>query len=62
MSIANEYSDSVKDVETAWYEEIKRRLAEIDSGSVELIPWEEVRAELFSLSVSAESAQVKDSD
>lgn len=28
-------------------EEIKRRLAEIDAGTVELIPWEEVRAELF---------------
>ena len=36
------------DVEAAWSEEIKRRLAEIDAGTVELIPWEEVRAELFS--------------
>ncbi len=35
------------DVEAAWSEEIKRRLAEIDAGIVELIPWEEVRAELF---------------
>ena len=35
------------DVEAAWSEEIKRRLSEIDAGTVELIPWEEVRAELF---------------
>ena len=35
------------DVEAAWSEEIERRLAEIDAGTVELIPWETVRAELF---------------
>jgi putative addiction module component (TIGR02574 family) len=35
------------DVEAAWSEEIKRRLAEVDAGTVELIGWEEVRAELF---------------
>ncbi|PYS25379.1 MAG: hypothetical protein DMF72_01830 [Acidobacteria bacterium] len=35
------------EVEAAWSEEIKRRIAEIDAGTVELIPWEEVRAELF---------------
>ncbi|HZE63010.1 MAG TPA: addiction module protein [Pyrinomonadaceae bacterium] len=39
---------SEADVEAAWSEEIKRRVAEVDAGSVELIPWEEVRAELFS--------------
>ena len=38
---------SEQDIEAAWSKEIKRRLAEIDAGSVELIPWEEVRAELF---------------
>jgi len=36
------------EVEAAWSEEIRRRLAEIDAGTVELIPWEEVRAELIS--------------
>ena len=36
-----------QDIEAAWSEEIKRRLAEIDAGTVELISWEEVRAELF---------------
>jgi putative addiction module component (TIGR02574 family) len=39
---------SEQDVEAAWSEEIKRRLVEIDAGTVELISWEEVRAELFS--------------
>jgi putative addiction module component (TIGR02574 family) len=36
-----------RDIEAAWSEEIKRRLAEIDAGTVELIPWEDVRAALF---------------
>ena len=34
-------------VEAAWFEEIERRVAEIDAGTVELISWEDVRAELF---------------
>jgi putative addiction module component (TIGR02574 family) len=34
-------------VEAAWSEEIERRVAEIDAGTVELISWEDVRAELF---------------
>ena len=38
---------SDQDIETAWSEEIKRRLAEVETGTVELIPWEEVRVELF---------------
>ena len=38
--------DSEQDIEAAWSKEIEPRL-EIDAGSVELIPWEEVRAELF---------------
>jgi putative addiction module component (TIGR02574 family) len=48
MSINTENPEiDVPDVESAWSDEIKRRLAEIDAGTVELIPWEEVRAELF---------------
>jgi hypothetical protein len=35
------------DAEAAWSEEIERRLVEIDAGTVELIPWEDVRSELF---------------
>jgi putative addiction module component (TIGR02574 family) len=34
-------------VKAAWSKEIERRVKEIDDGSVELISWEEVRAELF---------------
>jgi putative addiction module component (TIGR02574 family) len=35
------------DVEAAWSEEIARRVTELDAGTVETIPWEEVHAELF---------------
>lgn len=37
------------EVEAAWDEEIKRRIAEIDNGTARLIPAEEVFAELRSL-------------
>lgn len=36
-----------RDVATAWSEEIGRRVAELDAGTVETISWEEVRKELF---------------
>lgn len=35
------------DVEAAWSKEIERRVAELDAGTVETIPWEQVRAGLF---------------
>lgn len=35
------------DVEAAWSAEIERRLVEIDAGTVELIPWDDVRMELY---------------
>jgi len=31
------------DAEDAWREEIHRRVRQIDSGAVQLIPWEEAR-------------------
>jgi putative addiction module component (TIGR02574 family) len=34
-------------VDEAWRAEIERRMAELDAGSVEAIPWEEVRARLY---------------
>jgi putative addiction module component (TIGR02574 family) len=34
------------DVEKAWEEEIRRRLDEIDSGKVQMVPWEKVMDEL----------------
>lgn len=38
---------SEQDLEEAWSAEIERRLVEIDAGTVELIPWDDVRSELF---------------
>lgn len=35
------------DVEAAWSAEIERRVVEIDAAAVELIPWDDVRSELF---------------
>jgi putative addiction module component (TIGR02574 family) len=35
------------EVKAAWSKEIERRVREIDEGAVELIDWQEVRAELF---------------
>ena len=41
---------SEPDIEAAWSVEIERRLVEIDAGTVELIPWDEVSLELFGVS------------
>ena len=35
------------DVDEAWRIEIERRLAELDSGAVETVPWETVKAKLL---------------
>ena len=35
------------DVEAAWAAEIKRRVAEVEAGTVKTIPWEEVRQRLI---------------
>ena len=40
-------SEPERDIEAAWSAEIERRLVEIDAGTVELIPWDDVRLELF---------------
>lgn len=34
-------------VEQAWVAEIERRMVELDSGAVQTIPWDEVRARLY---------------
>jgi putative addiction module component (TIGR02574 family) len=36
-----------EEFESAWQNEIERRLAELDAGSVKLIPWKEVKAKLW---------------
>jgi putative addiction module component (TIGR02574 family) len=38
---------STPEIKAAWSREIERRVREIDDGTVELISWEEIRAELF---------------
>jgi putative addiction module component (TIGR02574 family) len=48
-SVAAEEDDEVEDpaeVEAAWAEEIKQRIEEIQDGTVETIPADEVMAEL----------------
>jgi putative addiction module component (TIGR02574 family) len=40
-------ADPDPDVEAAWSDEIKRRVADIDAGNVETIPWEDVRRRLL---------------
>ena len=35
------------DVEAAWSDEIRRRVAELDAGAAMTIPWDEIRKELF---------------
>ncbi len=35
-----------EDIESAWLEEIERRLGELDADSVQLVPWEEVKTRL----------------
>ena len=45
-SLDEEASEDLTEVERAWAEEIARRMAEIDSGTAELIPAEQVFDEL----------------
>jgi putative addiction module component (TIGR02574 family) len=35
------------DVEAAWLAEIERRVADVESGAVQTVPWEEVRRRLL---------------
>jgi putative addiction module component (TIGR02574 family) len=36
-----------EDVESAWADEIQKRLAEVDSGAVKPIPWAEARRRIL---------------
>jgi putative addiction module component (TIGR02574 family) len=40
-------AESEEGAEDAWRVEIERRMVELDSGAVETIPWEELRARLY---------------
>lgn len=46
-SVSDEEQASEAEIEAAWGDEIKRRLDEIDSGAVELIPGEEVMGRML---------------
>ena len=39
--------ESEEGVEEAWMMEVERRMAELDSGAVQTIPWDELRARLY---------------
>ena len=43
-SLEHEVDEGAED---AWREEIRRRLQEIDSAAVKLIPWHDIRRELL---------------
>jgi putative addiction module component (TIGR02574 family) len=40
-------AESEEGTEDAWRAEIERRIAELDSGQIQAIPWEELRARLY---------------
>jgi len=39
--------ESEEGVEEAWVAEVERRMAELHSGAVKTIPWDELRARLY---------------
>lgn len=41
-----ETAEPSEEVERAWSEELERRIADVDAGSAQLVPWEEVRARI----------------
>ena len=40
-------SERDPDVDAAWTAEIRKRLADFESGKIDAVPWERVREELF---------------
>jgi putative addiction module component (TIGR02574 family) len=40
-------TESEEGAEEAWRAEIERRIAELDSGQVQAVPWDELRARLY---------------
>ncbi|HEY7653530.1 MAG TPA: addiction module protein [Methylomirabilota bacterium] len=47
LLVDNLDAESEEGAEGAWREEIERRIAEFDSGQVQAVPWEELRARLY---------------
>jgi putative addiction module component (TIGR02574 family) len=40
-------AESEDGAEDAWLDEVERRIAELDTGAVDTVPWEELRARLY---------------
>lgn len=36
-----------KEIETAWATEVERRIEEVESGKVKMLPWDDVQREIF---------------
>jgi len=47
MLLASLDIETEDSVEASWFEEISRRVAELDSGTVQTIGWAQVEAEAF---------------
>jgi len=47
LLIESVQAESDQGVDDAWRVEIERRMAELDSDTVQTIPWEELRARLY---------------
>ena len=47
LRLLDSMGEPTDEVERAWIEEAKRRLAEIDRGDVQPLPWPEARERIF---------------
>lgn len=47
LRLLDSVGEPADEVEKAWIEEAKRRLAEIQRGDVQTVPWSEARARIF---------------
>jgi hypothetical protein len=55
VRLDSEQDQSPEEIEAAWDEEIKLRLDEINSGKVELIPWDTVQEQVHTLRMELQS-------
>lgn len=53
----DESEQVVEDVEAAWGEEIRRRLADVDAGLVTPVPWPEARRRIFAAACGRREAR-----
>jgi hypothetical protein len=48
--------------EEAWRAEVRRRIEQIDSGAVRMIPWDEARRRLYEVKLAALRAAIDEGD